>query len=168
MEDQGSASTIVASIKKLLDSVELQTSHDNPTDDFDTCLEKRITSFCSKENLTTDIVDKYLQDKYAITSVLGNSRWKFITVALYLLLKLKEKIESFGKEDVKQALLSVNEEKEVKRCAEICVSLGLMGALLPGIGIPVEKRSRYISLVKSELNVDVVEVSAHPFELKYV
>ncbi|KAL1457967.1 hypothetical protein WDU94_008145 [Cyamophila willieti] len=157
MADKSSASIIVASIKKLLDSVELQTCDDDPSKDFDYCLDKSITPFCVDENLTTDLVDKYLLEKYAITSVLGTSRWRFISVAVYLLLKLKEKLESCCTEEMKETLLSINEEKEVKRCAEICVSLGLMGALLPNVGIPMEKRSKYISLVKCDQEVDIVE-----------
>lgn len=77
-----------------------------------------------------------------------------------MLLQLKDKLESLELQDVKETLLSVNEEQELKRCVEICISLGLIGSLLPGIGIPVEKRSKHFGLLKSDEPVDIIEVSS--------
>ncbi|KAI5736732.1 hypothetical protein M8J76_006525 [Diaphorina citri] len=153
--DEQTPSSIISRIKNLLDGVELKPSPGKT--DFESCLENCVVQIYEQEKVTNVLIEKYFADKSINISIPSNARWKFIIIGSYLLLQLKDKLESLELQDVKETLLSVNEEQELKRCVEICISLGLIGSLLPGIGIPVEKRSKHFGLLKSDEPVDIIE-----------
>lgn len=91
------------------------------------------------------------------------TRWKFVKICLSLMLELKkllqelvsevsckEKTTSKGPHNPKLNVdaLSVSDQKVVLTCVQFIISLGVYPNLLPGVGIPVEKRSGFSSLIK--------------------
>lgn len=88
-------------------------------------------------------------------------RWSFVEICLQLLQKLKDVLQDIGLESQKQPstganqqnklsadALSINGQKTVLACVQFIVSLGIYPNLLPGVGIPVEKRTGFFELIK--------------------
>lgn len=89
-------------------------------------------------------------------------RWTFVEICLYLLQKLKEILQEIALDSTKESelkelhqnpklsadALSVNDQKTVLTCVQFVVSLGIYPNLLPGVGVPVEKRSGFFELIK--------------------
>ncbi|XP_031563618.1 transport and Golgi organization protein 6 homolog [Actinia tenebrosa] len=94
------------------------------------------------------------------------ARWKFVKICLNLMLELKsllqelvsgvsmEKTNTKGIQNPKLNVdaLSVSDQKVVLTCIQFIICLGVYPNLHPGVGIPVERRSGYSSLIKGPEN----------------
>ncbi|XP_071448061.1 transport and Golgi organization protein 6 homolog [Hetaerina americana] len=70
---------------------------------------------------------------YGLETGLNDVRWRWVVLALHIFLSMKE---CGNAED----MLSVRQEKSIRTTFEFVISLGLLPSLLPGVGIPLEKR----------------------------
>lgn len=93
------------------------------------------------------------------------TRWKFVKICLSLMLELRvllqevvsekssmEKPPAKGSQNPKLNVdaLSVSDQKVVLACIQFIISLGVYPNLLPGVGVPVDKRSGFSDLIRSE------------------
>ncbi|KAK3742163.1 hypothetical protein QZH41_020476 [Actinostola sp. cb2023] len=96
-------------------------------------------------------------------------RWMFIEICLFLVKELKKILQEISNEakylenttesqqrqqnpKLNPDALSVNDQKTILSCIQFIVCLGIYPNLLPGVGIPVEKRSGYFELIKGSGN----------------
>lgn len=59
-------------------------------------------------------------------------------------------------------LLSVQQERDVAKCLQLVVAFGLLPNLMPNVGIPVQKRSKWHNLFASRSGTSEEQVRAHP------
>lgn len=79
---------------------------------------------------------------------ISNTSWQFVCVCLETLLRLKQCLEN--KEDEKKKLLSISQQKTVRSCLEIIVSIGLLPNLVSGVGLNLNVRSQHAHLIQNE------------------
>ena len=66
-------------------------------------------------------------------------RWKFVLGSLELLRGLDKALQGGD--------LSIGQERDVSALLQFCVSLGILPYLIPGVGLPAEKRSTFSALL---------------------
>lgn len=96
----------------------------------------------------------YLQRFSDISTCVDNTSWHFVCICLETLLRLKQSLEN--EKDEKTKMLSVNQQKTVKSCFEMIISIGLLPNLLPGVGLNLTVRSQHAHIVQNE-NLTVVQ-----------
>ncbi|XP_044143797.1 transport and Golgi organization protein 6 homolog [Bufo gargarizans] len=99
--------------------------------------------------------------------------WKFTSVALLLLLCLKECMIELAKSfqpskpnlrtpeaapSLSPDTLSISQQKTVQSVLQFVVSMGICPYLLPGIGLPLQHRSEFGALVCSMVSCDLPQV----------
>lgn len=86
-----------------------------------------------------------------IVSESDSIQWKFIGMASFLLISLKESMVNET-----EYMMSVSCQKNIKSSLQFIVSMGILPNLIPGVGVPFEKRSEFAKYFKKE-NVQVLE-----------
>lgn len=64
----------------------------------------------------------------------------------------------FENEKDENKLLSVNQQRSIKSCLQMIVSIGLLPKLIPGVGLNLNVRSQYAHLIQNE-SLTVIQVS---------
>ena len=57
-----------------------------------------------------------------------------------------------------QPLLSVNQQQNVSLLIQLVIAFGALPFLLPGVGLPLDKRSKFYSMVCPSSNLSVEQV----------
>ena len=82
-------------------------------------------------------------------------RWNYVVTCFEYLEDLKSALEEVSaggaKNQSEDALpphsLSVKQEQHVSSLVQMIIALGILPSLLPGVGLPIEKRSKFYELV---------------------
>lgn len=93
----------------------------------------------------------FLQEFREATDTPLSNRWTYSCLCLETLLQVGDKLEIEAATDragstnapCEPLFLSVRQEKEVAACLQLVVSFGLLPNLLPNIGVPIQKRSKW-------------------------
>ena len=81
-------------------------------------------------------------------------RWEYVLKSLELLNSLKESLKSVEDSDLN---LSVNQQQNVSSIIQLAVALGIVPSLLPGVGLPLSKRSKFYEIVSKEQELSVLQ-----------
>ena len=103
-----------------------------------------------------DWLDNLLKEKLngaKIGDALEDVRWSYVAHCLKLLSDLKSsllEVSQIGHDDkTKPPLdtLSVSQQQNVSSMIQLVIALGIVPSLIPGVGIPIEKRSKFYEIV---------------------
>ncbi len=83
----------------------------------------------------------------------GDSRWRFVLRALEALESLRAALADPGL-DERDRLLRVRQQPEVSSLLQLVVALGIVSNLLPGVGLPPERRSAFFQCLKKGADSD--------------
>ena len=78
----------------------------------------------------------------------------YTTHGLSLLKSLKSCMESNHEE----TLLSVNQQQNISLLTQLVIAFGALPFLLPGVGLPLEKRSKFYTMVCPPKDLSIEEV----------
>ena len=104
-------------------------------------------------------LDKILVDKLgnAGKDIGDDVRWNYVVTCFEYLEELKSALEEVSAGAKNQSdeninvlpphSLSVKQEQHVSSLVQMIIALGILPSLLPGVGLPIEKRSKFYELV---------------------
>ena len=109
-----------------------------------------LTSAC---NGTPGIIMCFLLSTRKLPADLESvSRWDYCCFCLEMLLDVTRLVDAdsinCNAEDGRP-ILTVQQEREVAKCLQLVVAFGLLPNLMPNVGIPVQKRSKWHNLFAS-------------------
>lgn len=81
-------------------------------------------------------------------------RWSFITYALQALHELKSSMLEASSVTEKDVMLSIKQQKDVSVLLQMISAFGIIPFIVPGIGPPIEKRSKFVKYLVGPLNRD--------------
>ncbi len=93
-----------------------------------------------------DWLDNLLKEKLYkvdIDSTGKDVRWDYVQKCISLLETLKNCLKN---QDSNQVLLSVNQQQNISSLMQLIIALGIVPSLLPGVGLPLSKRSKFFEL----------------------
>lgn len=86
----------------------------------------------------------------------GNARWAYVRHCLSLLRDLKDGLCEASHSEASPGgdadILSVQQQQSVSSMIQLVVALGVVPSLLPGVGLPLAKRSKFYELVAEAEN----------------
>ncbi|XP_046385864.1 transport and Golgi organization protein 6 homolog [Ischnura elegans] len=125
---------MASSIECFCDALCLLIEPPQDNGDLEKKFELNIRNACKKLSIE-DIGHLSTLDLYGVKAEnLNDVRWRWVVLALHIFISMKE----CG--NTEETLLSVRQEKAVRTSLEFVISLGLLPSLLPGVGIPIDKR----------------------------
>ena len=157
---------------QLKERLEIQNIHSHVADGGMTIDEN--TGICKKDSSDEDKHAKYKYSKPInedLTQRKGAVRWTYVKTCLELLKLLKESLIKLKKESEGKKVqpvsakrgndapplpadaLSVGDQKTVLTALQFVVMLGICPNLFPGVGVPVDKRSGFASLLNIRSNI---------------
>ena len=69
---------------------------------------------------------------------------------LVLMQSLKTSLLEASKDQQQEPLLSVNQQQNVTTLTQLIIAFGALPSMLPGVGLPLEKRSKFYSMVQPQ------------------
>ena len=69
---------------------------------------------------------------------------------LALMQSLKTSLMEAAANDIQEPLLSVNQQQNVTTLIQLIIAFGALPSMLPGVGLPLEKRSKFYSMVQPQ------------------
>jgi hypothetical protein len=130
--------------------------------------QKNILQFSFCADSPSDWLDHILKEKLCKLNnppTDSEVRWAYVKSCIDLLQELKDALGQLsGQADKESALpadtLSVSQQQHVSSMIQFIIALGVVPSLVPGVGLPLEKRSKFyeciVSGTKSEVSVDEV------------
>ena len=113
--------------------------------------------YLNKIDTPEEWLDTILVDKLgnAGKDIGDDVRWNYVVTCFEYLEDLKSALEEVSaggaKNQSEDALpphsLSVKQEQHVSSLVQMIIALGILPSLLPGVGLPIEKRSKFYELV---------------------
>ena len=71
-------------------------------------------------------------------------RWRFVEHALAILEDIAKNLKETQESQISPDIFSVREQQSIGKVTQLIVSLGVLPSLIPGVGLPAEKRSRFM------------------------
>ena len=97
--------------------------------------------------------EKLNKEAININSDDENVRWAYVRHCLSLLRCLKDELcqaSKIGSDTGHVDILSIQKQQCVSSMIQLVVALGIVPSLLPGVGLPMAKRSKFYELLNAE------------------
>lgn len=105
--------------------------------------------------------------------MLINDRWSYCCFCMEMILELAKIVDSdsancnLSDDDSQIPRLSVQNEIDLAKCFQLVVGFGLLPNIIPNIGIPIQKRSKWHNLFSSTTDITEEQVRFYILNLFY-